>query len=87
VVELKNKIMQAIEFNTQVLNGIIKVPNRFKDFGNKRVKVILLDDQEEIYLQAKNALLETNQEAQKAGLDTMTMEEINAEIKAYRNGE
>jgi hypothetical protein len=79
--------MQAIEFNTQVLNGIIKVPNRFKNFGNKKVKVILLDDQEDIYLEAKNALLEANQEAKKVGLDLMTMEEINAEIRAYRNGE
>jgi hypothetical protein len=79
--------MQAIEFNTQVLNGIIKVPNRFKDFGNKKVKVILLDDQEDIYLEAKNALLAVNDEAKEVGLDSMTMEEINAEIKAYRNGE
>ncbi len=79
--------MQAVEFNTQVQNGIIKVPNRFKDFGNKKVKVILLDDQEDIYFEAKNALLEVNQEAKEVGLDFMTMEEINAEIKAYRNGE
>ena len=77
--------MQAVEFNTQVQNGIIKVPNRFKDFGNKKVKVILLDDQEDIYLEAKNALLEANQEAKEVGLDSMTMEKINAEIKAYRN--
>ena len=79
--------MQVIEFNTQVLNGIIKIPNRFKDFGNKKVKVILLDDQEDIYLEAKNALLAVNQEAKEVGLDSMTMEEINSEIKAYRNGE
>ena len=79
--------MQAVEFNTQVQNGIIKVTNRFKDFGNKKVKVILLDDQEDIYFEAKNALLEVNQEAKEVGLDFMTMEEINAEIKAYRNGE
>ena len=79
--------MQAIEFNTQVLNGIIKVPNRFKDFGNKKVKVILLDDQEDIYFEAKNALLDANEKAKEVGLDLMTMDEINEEIRAYRNGE
>jgi hypothetical protein len=79
--------MQAIEFNAQVLNGIIKVPNRFKDFGNKKVKVILLDNQEDIYLEAKNALLDANHAAKDVGLDSLTMEEINEEIRAYRNGE
>ena len=77
--------MQAIEFNTQILNGIITIPKRFNDFGNKRVKVILLDE-EDSYKNAKEALLAANQVAQETGLDQMTMEEINAEIKAYRNG-
>ncbi len=77
--------MQAIEFNTQIQIGIITIPKRFNNFGNKRVKVILLDE-EDSYQNAKEALLAANQIAKKAGLDQMTMEEINAEIKAYRNG-
>jgi hypothetical protein len=77
--------MQAIEFNTQILNGIITIPKRFNDFGNKRVKVILLDE-EDAYQNAKEALLAANQIAKETGLDLMTMEEINSEIKAHRNG-
>ena len=34
---------------------------------------------------ARNALMECNQIAQQAGLSEMTLEEINAEIKAVRD--
>ena len=77
--------MQAIEFNTQIMNGIITIPKRFNDFGNKRVKVILLDE-EDPYQFAKESLLAVNTIAKETGLDQMTMEEINAEIQAVRDG-
>lgn len=79
--------MQAIEFNAQVQNGIIKIPKRFKNFSNKHVKVIILDEEKDPYKEAQKALVEANQMAKEACLDQMTMEEINAEIKAYRRGE
>ena len=79
--------MQAIEFNTQARDGVIKIPSRFKNFGNRRVKVILLDQDENPYKEAKVALLEANAIAKEVGLDKMTMEEINMEIAAYRRGE
>ena len=77
--------MQAIEFNTQIMNGIITLPKRFNDFGNKRVKVILLDE-EDPYQLGKESLLAANKIAKENGLDFMTMEEINAEIQAVRDG-
>ena len=79
--------MQAIEFNTQARDGLIKIPSRFKNFENRRVKVILLDQDENPYKEAKIALLEANTIAKEVGLDKMTMEEINMEIAAYRRGE
>ena len=78
--------MQAIEFNTQARDGLIKIPSRFKNFENRRVKVILLDQDENPYKEAKVALLEANAIAKEVGLDRMTMEEINMEIAAYRRG-
>lgn len=60
--------MQAIKFNTQILNGIITIPKRFNDFGNKRVKVILLDE-EDSYKNAKEALLAANQIAKETGFE------------------
>ena len=77
--------MQAIEFNTQVMNGIITLPKRFNDFENKRVKVILLDEEDQYQL-GKESLLAANKIAKENGLDLMTMEEINAEIQAVRDG-
>ena len=77
--------MQAIEFNTQIMNGIITLPKRFNDFENKRVKVILLDE-EDPYQLGKESLLAANKIAKENGLDLMTMEEINAEIQAVRDG-
>jgi hypothetical protein len=79
--------MQAIEFNAQIQNGQIKIPTRFKGFGNKRVKVIILEDTEDPYTNAKKALNAAAKSAQKTGLNQLTPEEINAEIAAVRSGE
>lgn len=77
--------MQAIEFNAQIQNGQIKIPARFKGFGNKRVKVIILEETQDPYISAKKALNAANKAAQKTGLDQLTLEEINAEIAAIRS--
>ena len=79
--------MEAVEFNAQIQDGRITVPSRFKDFSNKRVKVILLEDVSDPYEEGKAALLAANQAAKAAGLDKMTPEEIDAEIAAVRNGD
>ncbi len=79
--------MEAIEFNAQIHDGRIIVPPRFKNFSNKRVKVILLEDSRDPYEEGRKALLAANKAAKKAGLDKMTMEEIDAEIAAARNGD
>lgn len=54
------------------------------NFGSKEVKftdlVDLISDE-----YAKKALLKCNSIANEAGLSKLTMDEINAEIKAYRN--
>ncbi|MEI6057173.1 MAG: hypothetical protein WCR55_14085 [Lentisphaerota bacterium] len=34
--------MNAIEFETDIKDSIIRIPQRFKSFGSKHVKVILL---------------------------------------------
>jgi hypothetical protein len=38
--------MQAIEFTTASQNGIIKIPQGYKDWLSKSVRVILLSDAE-----------------------------------------
>lgn len=67
------------------MNGIITIPKRFNDFGNKRVKVILLDE-EDPYQTAKELLSSANKIAKDTRLDQMTMEKINVEIQAVRDG-
>ncbi|MDZ7897816.1 MAG: hypothetical protein U5N85_07280 [Arcicella sp.] len=67
------------------MNDIITIQKRFNDFGNKRVKVIL-SDEEDPYQSAKESLSTANKIAKDTGLDQMTMEEINAEIRAVRDG-
>ncbi len=82
-----NDAMEAVEFNAQIQDGRITVPSRFKNFSNKRVKVILLEEVSDPYEEGKAALLAANQAAKEAGLDKMTTEEIDAEIAAVRNGD
>ncbi len=79
--------MEAIEFNAQIQDGRIIVPPRYSNFSNKRVKVILLEDSRDPYEEGRKALLFANKAAKEAGLDKMTMEEIDAEIAAVRNGD
>ena len=83
----QNKKMEAIEFSAQVQDGRILIPPQFKNFLNKRVKVIVLEDNMDPYEDLREALIATNQAAKEAGLDKMTLEEINAEIAAVRNGD
>ena len=78
--------MEAIEFNAKIQDGRIIVPSRFKNFSNKRVKVILLEEVSDPYKEGRAALLAANKSAKEAGLDKMTLEEIDAEIAAVRNG-
>lgn len=79
--------MEAVEFNAQIQDGRITVPSRFKNFSNKRVKVILLEEVSDPYEEGRAALLAANKAAKEAGLDTMTLEEIDTEIAAVRNGD
>jgi len=51
------------------------------------VKVILLEEVSDPYEEGRAALLAANKAAKEAGLDTMTLEEIDAEIAAVRNGD
>ena len=81
-----NDAMEAIEFTAQIQDGRITIPSRFKNFSNKRVKVILLEEVSDPYEEGKAALLAANKAAKEAGLDKMTLEEIDAEIAAVRNG-
>ncbi len=78
--------MEAIEFKAQIQDGQIRIPSRFKNFLNKNVKVIVLEDSNDPYEDLREALVATNKAAQEAGLDKMTLKEINAEIAAVRNG-
>ena len=53
---------------------------------NLRDKIKFSDLVERVSLEyARKALLESNEIAQKVGLSTMTLDEINAEIKAVRD--
>jgi len=82
-----NDPMEAIEFNAQIQDGKIIVPPRFRSFLNKKVKVIVLADTADPYEDLKESLIATNKAAREAGLDKMTLEEIDAEIAAVRNGD
>ena len=56
------------------------------NFGNKEIKFTdLVDLISQEY--ARKALLECNEIAEQNGLSEMTMDEINAEIKAVRDAE
>ncbi|MFZ2725949.1 MAG: hypothetical protein WAX77_06865 [Methylococcaceae bacterium] len=39
--------MHAIEFETQVCNGIVQIPQQYLAWKNKTVKVILLDTEKQ----------------------------------------
>lgn len=38
--------MQAIEFETYIKNGVIEIPERYKDFNEKKIKVIIMAEED-----------------------------------------
>ena len=38
--------MNAIEFNTQIHDGIVEIPSQYTSWQNKKVRVILLESEE-----------------------------------------
>lgn len=76
----------VLEFRDQVEDSQIKIPVRFTNFLKKRVKVIVLEESQNPYDEGKAALFAATEAAREAGLDQMTLEEINTEIAAVRNG-
>ena len=58
----------------------------FSKFGFESDNISFSDLKEKISIEyAKDALIKCNQIAQSTGLSKLTMDEINAEIKAVRN--
>lgn len=51
--------MQAIEFECQALEGIIKVPEQFQEWYGQPVKVILLRSEEYLTLPQENPAIAT----------------------------
>jgi len=43
ITKIEKVIMHAIEFETQVYNGIVQIPEQYLDWNNRIVKVILLN--------------------------------------------
>ncbi|MCY7350311.1 MAG: hypothetical protein LH606_06555 [Cytophagaceae bacterium] len=81
--------MKAIEFEAEIQNGLIAIPEQYPEFKRGRVKVIVLQDEKEAaykkFLEALDAANKTA--AQYPELSEMTMEEITAIVKEVRRGE
>ncbi|OHD14278.1 MAG: hypothetical protein A2086_09600 [Spirochaetes bacterium GWD1_27_9] len=43
--------MEAIEFETDIKNGIIKIPSKYNNFLNRKVKLIILSEESAQYNQ------------------------------------
>ncbi len=56
--------MQAIEFQSYIADGVIKIPFDYSKFNHKKVKVIMLL-QEDVGNYDKQALLDAFKDAQK----------------------
>jgi len=78
--------MEAVEFQTEVKNGMIEIPAAYQSAFAEgiQVKVIVLKPQRQEHIQAFKALLNETQALPQA--QTITEAEIAAEIEAYRSG-
>lgn len=81
--------MKAIEFEAEIKNGVIAIPDEYPEFNRGRVKVIVLqEEKEEAYKKFLESLDAANKTAaQYPELSEMTMEEITAIVKEVRRGE
>jgi len=44
--------MQAVEFETDVENGMIPIPEAYREIGNARVRVVVMYEEEAAYLES-----------------------------------
>ena len=66
--------MYAVEFDTNVKNGIINIPEEYKDRFKERVRVILMAEEETIATNFIDELLE--KPVKEADFQPMNREEI-----------
>ncbi|MGB7088421.1 MAG: hypothetical protein WBD47_22890 [Phormidesmis sp.] len=78
--------MEALEFQTQIKNGMIEIPAIHKpDLAEgAQIKVIVLKQSGQQLIEAFKGLLKDTQALPQ--IQTITDEDIAAEIKAYRAG-
>ncbi len=77
--------MIAVEFETTAQDGVIQIPEDLALFKNGKLKVILLQE-EEPFSKVKRLFEDTIKASENTDFSKITMEEINEEIKNYRNG-
>lgn len=78
--------MEAVEFQTKIKNGVIEIPKAYQAelAEGVEVKVVVLKPQRREHIEALKKLLKETQALPQA--QTITEEEIAAEIDAYRSG-
>jgi len=78
--------MEAVEFQTEIKNGVIEIPVAYQSSLAEgiQVKVIVLKQQRQEHIQAFKTLLKETQALPQA--QTITEAEIAVEIEAYRSG-
>ncbi len=81
--------MKAIEFEAEIQNGVIAIPEEYPEFNRGRVKVIVLQEEKaEVYRQALKSFDELTAFVQATPeLRDMTEEEINDIVKEVRRGQ
>ncbi|WP_416666332.1 hypothetical protein [Egbenema bharatensis] len=78
--------MEAVEFQTKIKNGVIEIPKAYQATLSEgiEVKVVVLKPQRHEHIEALKTLFKETQALPQA--QTITEEEIVAEIDAYRSG-
>lgn len=86
---METKLITSLTARTQfgqIKNRAVKNNNRYivSDRGTASVVILGIEDYLRSIVKTPKVLRELQEEAKKAGLDKMTMQEINMEITEYR---
>lgn len=78
--------MKAIEFEAEIQNGVIAIPEEYPEFNRGRVKVIVLQEEQEIARRRAMQLMDELSEIvqRTPELRDMTEEEINTIVNEVR---
>lgn len=74
--------MQAVEFETDVENGVIPLPEEYRGIGNARVRVVVMYEEEAAYLES-DRFKEERQEVRESEREFLADESEGRELGAF----